>query len=112
MNIYLVRHGDDDERYRGGWSNLPLVESGIGKAKKLGDYLSSNENKDIKIDKIISSDLKRAKMTADLINEKLGVNILYDKRLRENNNGILAGMLNEEAIKKYAHACFSSFKYN
>ena len=34
MNIYLVRHGDDDERYRGGWSGLPLVESGIEKAKK------------------------------------------------------------------------------
>lgn len=112
MNIYLVRHGDDDERYRGGWSELPLVEAGIDKAKKLGEYLSSEKNYEIKVDRIISSDLKRAKMTADIINEKLNVRILYDKRLRENNNGALAGMLNEEAIKKYPHAFFSTLKYN
>ena len=112
MNIYLVRHGDDDERYRGGWSELPLVEAGIDKAKKLGEYLSSEKNYEIKVDRIISSDLKRAKMTADIINEKLNVSILYDKRLRENNNGALAGMLNEEAIKKYPHAFFSTLKYN
>ena len=112
MNIYLVRHGDDDERYRGGWSELPLVEAGIDKAKKLGEYLSSEKNYEIKVDRIISSDLKRVKMTADIINEKLNVSILYDKRLRENNNGALAGMLNEEAIKKYPHAFFSTLKYN
>ena len=35
MNIYLVRHGDDDERYRGGWSELPLVEEGIRKCEKI-----------------------------------------------------------------------------
>lgn len=110
MNIYLVRHGDDDERYRGGWSNLPLIEEGIEKAHKLADYLENNEQ--IKIDKIISSDLKRAQMTAEIINEKLNLDINYDSRIRENNNGIFAGMLNEEAIKKYPNAFFSNLKYN
>ena len=36
MNIYFVRHGEDDEKYRGGWSELPLVQLGIDKANKLG----------------------------------------------------------------------------
>ena len=112
MNVYLVRHGDDDERYRGGWSNLPLIAKGIDKSKKLAEYLVSNQNNSIKTDRIISSDLKRASMTADIINEKLGVDIKYDERLRENNNGFLAGMLNEEAIKKYPNAFFSSLKYD
>ena len=111
MNIFLVRHGDDDEQYRGGWSSLPLTQLGIEKVKKLADFFS-NEQEDIKIDRIISSDLKRAKMTADIINEKLNVKIKYDKRLRENNNGILAGMLNEEAIKKFPNMYFSILEYD
>ena len=111
MNIFLVRHGDDDEQYRGGWSSLPLTQLGIEKAKKLADFFS-NEQEDIKIDRIISSDLKRAKMTADIINEKLNVKIKYDERLRENNNGILAGMLNEEAIKKFPNMYFSILEYD
>lgn len=111
MNIFLVRHGDDDEQYRGGWSSLPLTQLGIEKVKKLADFFS-NEQEDIKIDRIISSDLKRAKMTADIINEKLNVKIKYDERLRENNNGILAGMLNEEAIKKFPNMYFSILEYD
>lgn len=111
MNIFLVRHGDDDEQYRGGWSTLPLTQLGIEKVKKLADFFS-NEQEDIKIDRIISSDLKRAKMTADIINEKLNVKIKYDERLRENNNGILAGMLNEEAIKKFPNMYFSILEYD
>ena len=111
MNIFLVRHGDDDEQYRGGWSSLPLTQLGIEKVKKLADFFS-DEQEDIKIDRIISSDLKRAKMTADIINEKLNVKIKYDERLRENNNGILAGMLNEEAIKKFPNMYFSILEYD
>lgn len=111
MNIFLVRHGDDDEQYRGGWSSLPLTQLGIEKVKKLADFFS-NEQEDIKIDRIISSDLKRAKMAADIINEKLNVKIKYDERLRENNNGILAGMLNEEAIKKFPNMYFSILEYD
>lgn len=111
MNIYLIRHGDDDENYRGGWSELPLVEEGIEKSKKLRDYLY--DNKDIfKIDRIISSDLNRAKMTSDIINEKLKVDISYDSRLRENNNGLLAGMKNEEAIAKFPNVFFSNLEYD
>lgn len=115
MNIYLVRHGDDDERYRGGWSQLPLIPEGIEKAKKLSNYLISEQKQSeekIVIDRIISSDLKRARMTADIINEKLKVEIKYDKRIRENNNGIFAGMLNEEAIKNYPNVFFSNLKYD
>ena len=90
MNIYIIRHGDDDERYRGGWSNLPLIDVGIEKCKKLADYLYNNN---VKIDRIVCSDLKRAKMTAQIIADKYNLVIVPDERLRENNNGIFAGML-------------------
>lgn len=109
MNIYIIRHGDDDERYRGGWSNLPLIDAGIEKCKKLADYMYSNN---IKIDRIICSDLKRAKMTAQIIADKYGMEIIPDKRLRENNNGIFAGMLNTEAEKNYPHCHFGELAYD
>lgn len=111
MNIYFIRHGDDDERYRGGWSQLPLIDIGIEKAKKLGIYLKENMDK-YNFEKIISSDLKRTKMTTELINEALNLPVEYDKRIRENNNGELAGMLNEEAIEKYPNCFFGSLEYD
>lgn len=109
MNIYIIRHGDDDDRYRGGWTDLPLIDKGIEKCEKLANYMLENN---FKIDKIVSSDLKRAKMTAEIINSKFNVQLEIDSRLRENNNGIFAGMLNEEAEKNYEHAHFGDLEYD
>ena len=111
MNIYFVRHGDDDEKYRGGWSELPLIQVGIDKANKLGKYFKKNLNK-YNFEKIISSDLTRTKMTAEIINTYLDLPLTMDSRLRENNNGELAGMLNSEAIKKYPNCFFGSLEYD
>ena len=60
------------------------------------------------IQKIISSDLKRAVQTADIINKKLKVPIEYTKKLREMNNGEIAGMLNEDVEKMYPGLYFNS----
>lgn len=57
--------------------------------------------KEYNIQKIISSDLNRAKQTADIIKEELEIPIEYTEKLREMNNGELAGMLNEEAERLY-----------
>lgn len=111
MNIYFIRHGEDDEKYRGGWSELPLIQVGIDKANKLGKYLKKNMDK-YRLEKIISSDLTRTRMTADIINTYLDLPISIDERLRENNNGELAGMLNSEAIKKYPNCFFGSLGYD
>lgn len=54
-----------------------------------------------KIQKIISSDLSRARQTADIINSELELPIEYTEKLREMNNGELAGMLNRDAEKLY-----------
>lgn len=108
MNVYIIRHGDDDDRYRGGWTDLPLIDKGIEKCERLSNYMINH----IIIDKIITSDLKRAKMTAEIINNKFNVPIEIDSRLRENNNGIFAGMLNEDAEKNYEHAHFGDLDYD
>lgn len=111
MNLYLIRHGDDDENYRGGWSQLPLVEEGIKKCEKLEKYLYENR-KELNLDKIISSDLLRTRMTTEIINKRLKLPVEYDERIRENNNGLLAGMENSKAKEEFPNIYFSNLKYN
>ncbi len=105
MRFIFVRHGKDDERCRGGWSDLGLVQEGHEQAQKLAVYLSNSE---YKIGKIISSDLNRAMETAKYFSEKLDLTIISEPQLREMNNGDLAGMLNEEALTKYPGLFFST----
>lgn len=100
MRIFFVRHGKDDGNYRGGWSDLPLVDEGKDQARKLSKFLEEKKE-EFGIEKIISSDLKRAKQTTEIINKKLNVPVEYTDRLREMNNGKIAGMLNSEVEKLY-----------
>lgn len=110
MEIILVRHGDEIEGYRGGWSNISLSEEGIAKASKLAKYLKENVEK-YKVSKIISSDLNRAKMTAEIISKELNIDVSLDERLRENNNGLLAGMKHEDANKMFPGIFFNTLEF-
>lgn len=107
MKIIFVRHGKDDDRYRGGWSNMDLIPEGIEQAKKLAKYLAENKL-EYNISHIVTSDLPRAMTTASIVSAELGVPVLKDFRIREINNGELAGMLNEEALIQYPGLFFSS----
>lgn len=111
MIIYLVRHGKDDDNYRGGWSKLGLVEEGRNQSKVLAEYLYNNRDK-YNINTLISSDLRRAVETTNEISVKLNVFVKFCEEWRENNNGVLAGMLNTEAIEKYPDLFFSKLQMN
>ena len=104
--VYLIRHGEDDPSVRGGWGNSSLTENGIEQVQKLSTYLNNN----CKIDKILSSDIKRARQTAEIINLKLRTNIEYTEKLREMNNGLLAGMKNSVAEKKFPGVYFNTLE--
>jgi broad specificity phosphatase PhoE len=65
-----------------------LTETGRQQAKLLGQKLSVLAP----FDRIISSDLERAKETAAIISNELGLKtIQFDKKLRERNYGVLEG---------------------
>lgn len=100
MKIYLVRHGQDDDSVRGGWSNVPLTDLGIKQSADLANEIFVNKEQ-FNIGKIFSSDLTRAKQTALIISEKLSVPVKYDMDFREVNNGDLAGLDNSIAEEKY-----------
>lgn len=109
MKVIFVRHGKDDDRYRGGWSNLDLIPEGVEQAKRLAKFLKDN-NHEYHITEIISSDLPRTMSTAHFISAQLGIAVQKEFRLRETNNGDLAGMLNDMALVQYPGLFFSSLK--
>lgn len=90
--IYLMRHGLDDENYIGGWSNVSLVSEGEQQVKEACSFLSN-----IKLNRIISSDVLRAKQTASIVSNYLSIDVIYDLRLRELDKGLLTGLSIKEA---------------
>ena len=86
--IYLMRHGLDDETFVGGWSDVDLIEEGKLQVGKAANFIVNNN---LKINKIICSDIKRARTTAKIINKKLDLEIRYTPVLRELDKGKLTG---------------------
>lgn len=108
MAIYFVRHGQDEEGYRGGWSQKGLIPEGIDQSEKLGEYLAYTLSSKIK--RVLSSDLNRAQETADIIGRKLNLSVTPLMNLREINNGELAGIPNQQAERKYPGLYFNTLR--
>ena len=103
--IYLIRHGQTDWNYFKkiqGQLDIPLNEIGKREAFEQGQQLCSYP-----IKKIISSDLSRAKETAEIINKFLNLPISFDSRLREINYGHLQGLLSKD-ISQQAWEIFNN----
>ena len=87
--IYLMRHGQDDESYIGGWSDVELVPEGIEDVNNASLWI--RDNLDIK--SIQCSDVRRAISTAQIVSDCLGIPFSYNSFLREQNKGDLNGVL-------------------
>lgn len=94
-NWYFVRHGVTDwnlERRLQGHQGTPLNEEGRRQARTAAQQLKGKH-----IDLVISSDLQRAKETAEIIAEELGgIETLFDDGLRERCYGELEGKIYTE----------------
>ena len=93
--IYFVRHGESEANERGVFAgqkeNSPLNEKGREQARVTAKQIMSEG---IKIDKVISSPLKRASETAEIITKELGLDIskiVIDERVTEYDMGSLTG---------------------
>jgi len=88
MKIYFAAHSttkDNEAHLSSGWKDVGLSELGIQQAKEMGERF-----KEIKIDLICCSDLKRAVDTVKIaFGDKYPV--IADKRLRELNYGDFNG---------------------
>lgn len=103
-----MRHGADDDTRLGGWSDAGLSPLGIEQVRQASEKIVQDE---CRISHIFSSDLVRAKETAEMIAERLNLNITFVKGFRETNNGDLAGMLKEKARQKYPGVYWSALKW-
>ena len=93
MKIYFAAHAtttDNEEGIASGWKNVELSELGKKQAKEMREHF-----KDIKIDLIYCSDLKRA---VDTVKIAFGdtIPVKTDKRLRELNYGDFNGQPKEK----------------
>ncbi len=87
--LYLVRHGQTDWNTGGltqGQTDIPLNSEGIKQAQNLAKKLRS-----IKFDAVFSSDLVRAKKTAEIIAREREMAIETTKLLRERRYGKFDG---------------------
>lgn len=89
MSIYFVRHGQTDwnkDGYLQGQSDIELNEEGLRQAEIVKEAL-----RDIPLDKLICSPLKRTRKTAEVISEGRHLPMIEDARLIERNFGELEG---------------------
>ena len=94
MRLYLVRHGESFANKEGifqGQGDSGLTELGYMQARKVAKRL-----KDEDFDLIYSSDLRRARETAEEIAKFHSGKITFDERLRERSMGIWEGLLNSD----------------
>ena len=92
MKIYFAAHAtttDNENKIASGWKDVELSELGLQQAKEMKERF-----KDVKIDLICCSDLKRA---VDTVKIAFGdkIPIIIDKRLRELNYGDFNGKPSE-----------------
>ena len=91
MNLYVARHGQTIYNFHNkvcGITDLELVEQGVKQAYQLSEQLLNSN-----INLIISSPLKRAVATAQIISEQINASYIIDSRLTEQNYGIYEGAL-------------------
>ncbi len=106
MKVYLIRHGQtygNLERWHQGWGDVSLTELGVSQAQEAREAL-----KEKKFDRIICSDIHRAKQTCGIIFGD-DADVEYEPRVREINNSVLMGQsidkLYEQLGDEYRRNC-------
>lgn len=90
--ILLARHGETDDnleplRFQG-FADTPLNDTGRLQAAELADRVAGDG-----IASLWSSDLSRARVTAEIVGARLGLPVACDRRLREGDRGRWEGLL-------------------
>ena len=99
MNILLIRHGEtawNAERRLQGHLDIPLNAEGERQAKLLAKALAPES-----IDLVVSSDLQRARQTAQAVATLRGMPLHVDPALRERCYGGFEGLLYSEIEQRF-----------
>jgi len=95
--LLLVRHGETDWNAEGrlqGHTDRPLNDHGRRQATALASELAHE-----RLDALYASDLARARETADIVGERLGLPVVLDPDLRERDWGSWEGLTTDERAR-------------
>jgi broad specificity phosphatase PhoE len=97
--ILLARHGESDWNRAGqwqGWADRPLTARGRRQARDLAARLEGTE-----LDAVYSSDLQRARETAEIVAQSKGMTVETAPDLREVDVGSWSGLTRAEAQARF-----------
>ena len=97
--LFLCRHGESEynaKKIIQGHIDTFLTPKGIFQARLAGEIL-----KRFPIEKIYTSDLRRAYQTATIIGDILGIEVIVDERIREMNFGQWEGRAYDDIYKNH-----------
>lgn len=100
--ILLARHGESDWNRAKRWqghADRPLTDLGKAQAQELANRLAETE-----LDAIYSSDLERARETAEIIARSRGLTVAALPGLREVDVGSWSGLTRAEAEQRFPDA--------
>ena len=97
--VLLARHGETDDnrpplRFQG-WRDTPLNDAGRLQASELAERMAGEQ-----LVSLWSSDLSRARETAEIVGRRIGLPVKLDARLREGNRGRWEGRLFEDVARE------------
>jgi broad specificity phosphatase PhoE len=107
MRLLFIRHGEtiaNAERRLQGQLDSPLTERGRAQARALAKRLKREGQAP---SAIYTSDLSRARETAQILETELDVPIVEDARLREFDAGMLTGLLEAEIESLYPETWYA-----
>ena len=98
-SVYLARHGQSDWNAAGRWqghADRPLTALGLRQATELAEELAG-----VPLDAVYSSDLRRARETAEAVAAPRGLTVVALRELREVDVGSWSGLNRAEAKERF-----------
>ena len=99
--VLLIRHGQSTWNAAGRWQghgDPPLSAEGQGQGRALARTLDESG---ARFDTLLSSDLLRARQSAEILGEVLSLEVQPDARLRERDAGSWAGLTRAEIAERF-----------
>ena len=101
--VFMTRHGETDWNLEGRWqghTDVPLNDKGRAQARAVAEAL-----RDAGLAGLVSSDLSRARETAEIVGASLGLGVAYvDADLRERMFGVFEGLTRAECARLHPAA--------
>ncbi len=99
MRLFCVRHGETFHNLQGriqGQSDSQLSPLGLRQFERVAELFASHE-----IDAVIASPLSRARRSAELVAQRLKLEVELDQRLMEIHAGVFQGLCWDEIEGRY-----------